>query len=79
VIDGGGEVDFSVAVSSSIGVIEGEGGTVAVTLGESGILLSACALTMETGPEDFGRDSESFSIYINERNKTAVNHKRLYR
>jgi hypothetical protein len=40
VMDGGGDTDFSVAASSSIGVIDGDGGTTAVTLGESGILLS---------------------------------------
>jgi hypothetical protein len=40
-MEGGGDNDFSVAASSSIGVIDGDAGTVAVTLGESGILLSA--------------------------------------
>lgn len=53
-IDGGGDNDFSVAASSSIGVIDGDGGTVAVTLGESGILLSACGLAIEASTDDFG-------------------------
>jgi hypothetical protein len=56
VIDGGGDVDFSVAASSSIGVIDGDGGTaaVAVTLGESGILLSAWEFAMVASMDDFG-------------------------